>query len=941
MIEAAPQPLPEPLYLRLARPGLLPTPATQPPDAGAIPDALCFGRFELQAPQRRLLADGEPVPLQARALDLLIALATRPGQLLSRQQLLDSVWPGLVVEENNVSVQVNALRKVLGAALIGTVPGRGYRFTALIDAGPARAAPGLAAGSAERSAAESLASPAPLAGPAVAPSTHLPELLPPLIGRDADLVALGALIDGHALVTLTGAGGMGKTRLAQALLHARRAHYPHGVCFVELGAVSQPGLVALVIAGAVGLRLSDGDDAAAALARTLAPLSMLIALDNAEHLLGPVAAVAQALLAGAPGIRLLITSQARLRLADERVYRLGALAVPPAPVGAGAPMSAAAALGYGAVALFVARAQALDTRFVLHDGNVADVIDLCRRLDGAALAIELAAGRLPLLGLPGLAAALGQRLRLLTQGQRSAPARQQTLRAALDWSHALLGPAERTVFRRMAVVEGSASLAMIQQVMADEDADAGADLDAGSSTRPALDTWAVLEALSALVDQSLVSVISSIADSAADPRYRLLDSPRALATEYLQAAGEGPRLRQRHARTVQELLDQACADLIEGRLGFEAFRDALAPDLDNAQAALKWALAHDSGQALAIAPVLSLAMGRNRHVERSTLWQAVEPLIDGPSTAPSIAAPAVTPAVLARACWQCADHWAPTRTQHALARARQAHALAAAAGDLRWAHLAVRTISTTSWRLGDLASLQAAVASTRSTGQAGWSAYVRAAGVSAEIWLCCLTDDQPGAFRGFSEQARLFRAAGIDDALTLNNIAGIHLAAGRSAEAITITRALVERSTGARDQYPLAISMVNLSAALLAEGRAAEARALAVESWPLARQFDLHPQWADDAALIAALEGRPEAALQLVGFADAAFAALGQPREAVDQIRTDRALQLARQALAASHGAAACDQLRADGALLSRDALPGLAFGPVLAPEAGGTATLI
>ena len=256
-----------------------------------------------------------------------------------------------------------------------------------------------------------------------------------------------------------------------------------------------------------------------------------MALDNAEQLVDPVARLCAALCEAAPGLRLVVTSQVPLKLAAERVYRIGALAV---PQGA---LPAAQAREFGAVALFTERAQAADSRFVLTDANAPAVIELCRALDGLALAIELAAARAPMLGVQRLASSMQDRLKLLTTSRnRAAPARQQTLRAALEWSHGFLDERERAVFRRLTVFAGSGSLAMIQQVVADP---------AGAGE---LDAWAVLDALAVLVDRSLVTVLQG--DDTAEPRYRLLDSPRAYALERLKEAGEEAALRRRHMQAV-------------------------------------------------------------------------------------------------------------------------------------------------------------------------------------------------------------------------------------------------------------------------------------------------------------------------------------------------------------------------------------------------------
>lgn len=862
------------------------------------PDVCRFGDFELQPAERRLLRAGQALPLQAKTLDLLIALVEHAGLLLSRQALIDRVWPDVVVEESNLTVQINALRKVLGSELVVTVPGRGYRFNAAIQ----RPAPAVAEGP-ERlphAAMQNRRNP-------------LPEVPGPLIGRDGDLAALSALLDRESLVTLTGAGGMGKTRLAMAVLHSRHALPEHGICFVDLSKVTQAEALADAIAAAAGLRRPEGGPAAS-LALAMAPLDLLMVLDNAEHIVEIVADLLQPLRLAAPRLRLLVTSQVPLRLAGEAVYRLGPLAVPDEGV------DARTAMNFGAVALFVQRVQAQDHRFRLEDSQVAMVSALCRSLDGAALAIELAAARMSALGLPTLLASMSERLRLLNRGPRDAPIRQQTLRATLSWSHGLLNPAEQAVFRRMAVFHGGAPLGLIQQVVADDPARPHAD---GAA---ALDEWAVLDALGGLVDRALVQWVDlgqgvPVSDSEAAVRYQLLESPRALAAEALHAAAEVPRLQARHAQALCAWLQQAMTDLLDGRIGMADWVLHLTPDLDNAVAALRQALQRDPEQALSIAPVLALALGRTRHRERSALWTEMAPLLDGP--------PLGSSAQRALAGWQCADHWATVRTELALTRARSAHADAIESGDPRLTCLCLDVMAFCAWRLRDRESLEFAVTQLRGLDLHGRSAFVRSSAAAIEAWHAMSLGAWPAAVRWFNCQAELLRAAGMDEARAFNNVAGVHLLAGQTAQAITITGALVERLQGTRDLAALCAFLLNHSAALLAEDRAEEARAVLRRSWPLARQFDRLQLWADDAAQVAALAHRPEAALRLLGYADAAFVALGQPRELADQVRYERSLSLIRADWPSGRDEADVERLRVSGAAMTADELAALAFGAI------------
>ncbi len=470
-------------------------PAPPPLPQATTPGGLRFGRFELQPRERRLLVDGEPVLLGGRALDVLTLLAERAGSLVTKNELLDRVWPGLVVEEHNIVTQVSGLRKVLGGDLIATIPGRGYRFTARVE----RAAD-----------AEPTPTPATEQAPAAALRTNLPATLPPLIGRDTELGELQMALAQHRVVTVLGAGGTGKTLLAQHLLYQSLGSFEHGVCLVDLAPVTEAAAVAGAVATALGIA-AGRRDVLAGLCEAVAPLRLLLVLDNAEHLLDEVARVVDAMHRAAPDVRMVITSQAPLSLSVEHPFRLGGLALPPA----GASVAQAAVCG--AVALFVERARVAARRFELNDETLAPVLHLCQQLDGSALAIEMAAARLPLLGLAGLVTVLDERLALLTNGPRDRPDRQRALRAMLDWTHVLLTPAEQKVFRRLAVFVGSARLAAVQEVAMDDE----------------LDAWAVLDALAGLVDRSLVALV----DIGGEPRYRLLESPRAYAVQRLAGGG--------------------------------------------------------------------------------------------------------------------------------------------------------------------------------------------------------------------------------------------------------------------------------------------------------------------------------------------------------------------------------------------------------------------
>jgi predicted ATPase/DNA-binding winged helix-turn-helix (wHTH) protein len=844
---------------------------------------LRFGRFELQPSERRLLVDGEPAALGARAFDVLLALAERPGQLVSKRALMDLVWPGLVVQENNLAAQVSALRKVVGEAVIATIPGRGYRFVA-------RAEP----------IAPTRENPSPQSLP---PSlrTNLPAELPALLGRAYELDTLGTLIDGHRLVSVVGAGGMGKSLLTQHLLHARRNAYPQGVCWVELASVSEPAALPGAVATALGVEAGHGEPLAALVA-AVAPLTLLLALDNTEHLLGDVGPLAKALFDAAPGLRIVVTSQAPLRLAAECVLRLGPLGVP------GEPLPAAQALQYGAVALFAERAHAVDGRFALGDANVAAVIEICRALDGLPLAIELAAARAPMLGAQPLLGMMRDRLKLLTASRnRSAPERQQTLRAALDWSHGLLTPREQRVFRRLGTIAGSASLGLIQQVVAD-------DGEGGE-----LDGWAALDALDTLVDRSLVTVMSI--DNDREPRYHLLESPRAYALERLEAAGELATAQRRHALAVAAMLDTAYADYFSGRVGADQWMQERELDFDNARDALQWARRDgDVDVELRVGATLLRALPSSLHAERMALAAACEARLD-----PSLPEP-----LRFRVWIELSCALADTYKQHARQAAEQALRLARKLDDSqpdRFAlyHALARCASAAA-QGGDLPAARTLLDEACAVEDSTWPAQRLLWGAEAGQWVARMTGDTADALDRGRRLVALDRERGSVTgryaAISTGNLIDAELAAGDAQGAARSGAALVEWLSGTRHEYALTFARINLVAALLALDDCARARAIAQAAWEKAPAFDVQHAAAAYLALLAALERRPRAAIRLVGYSEAIYAARNEVREANETVATNRARTLAAAAL----NGAAYDRLYATGARLRDAEIRAIAF---------------
>ncbi|ALV07582.1 ATP-binding protein [Roseateles depolymerans] len=519
-----------------------------------------FEGFVLDLSARALLADGVPAPLSGRQIDLLAALVSERGAVVSKNDLLNRVWPGQVVEENNAAVHVSALRRVLGREAIVTVTGQGYRFALPLIDEDAGAAQGQDTASASSGAAVPTVPTVRL--------RSLPSLSVTVHGRDHDLQTLLSRLVRHRLVTVVGAPGIGKSTLALACAHERRQASRDGVVWADLLQGGQAQDPVSAVAAALGL---DPDLPLATLLEVLRPMSVLLVLDNAEGDADRVAAFCHALIEGTEDVTLMVTSRRVLRVPGERVLRTPPLSAPPAG------RSVDEALGHGAVALLVDRVRAQGLPFSLGQHNLDQVTTLCRRLDGHPLALQLAAGRLATFGLDSLCERLNDRYRLLTRGTQAGPRRHQSLRACMDDSHALLSDVERLMLRRLEPFEGGFTLEMAAAALSDRQ----------------LDAWTVAEALEGLVDHSLVQV-----EGDERPRYEWLESIRAYGLLQLEEHGEVHLARHMHAYTVSQLFERAAR-------AFEMMPDErwvveFAPELGNVRAALDWCVEH--------APVMGLGL---------------------------------------------------------------------------------------------------------------------------------------------------------------------------------------------------------------------------------------------------------------------------------------------------------------------------------------------
>jgi predicted ATPase/class 3 adenylate cyclase len=395
---------------------------------------------------------------------------------------------------------------------------------------------------------------------------NLPLQLTSFVGRDREVAEIEALLKKHRVVTLVGSGGVGKTRTSLQVGANLLDGFGDGVWFVELAPIVDENLVPSAVAEVLGLDVSGKSDPLSALVASLRSKHLLLIMDNCEHLVAAAARVADAIVRGCPKARILASSRQGLGIAGEATFRMPSLAVPEP----GAYAVVADAARYGAVELFVERAQAVDPHFALTDENAAAIGEICRRLDGIALAIELAAARVRMLSPQQLQRRLDERFRILTGGSRTALPRQQTLRALVDWSFDLLGDRERTVFRRTSVFVDGFTLEAANEVCSDQ----------------TIDEFEIFDTLSSLVDKSLV--IADLVGAAT--RYRLLESTRAYAVERLAEAHERERLSERHLTYYEKLAQRGLAayNALQDR-GFDTVELHL--EMENVRAALGWSLA--------------------------------------------------------------------------------------------------------------------------------------------------------------------------------------------------------------------------------------------------------------------------------------------------------------------------------------------------------------
>lgn len=512
-----------------------------------------IGTLHVFLDRREIRSNGKLLRIGSRAFEILELLIRANGALVSKDEIMQRVWPHTVVEENNLQVHIASLRKALAddRNLIVTVPGRGYRLVIEQpddDGAPVRPA---------------------MSRPSIAPGA--------LFGRERMVDEVLAALQDARIVTLVGAGGIGKTRVAIEAAARADARFPEGTVFVSLATVACPRFVPDALAGAFGIAQPTGALTLEAVLAAVARRRMLLVLDNCEHLLDAAARIASALTDADDGLCVLATSRESLRIHGERVCPVLPLDVPDEGAAEHDAMRASA------VQLFAARARAADPRFPLDARSLSLMASVCRRLDGLPLAIELAAARAAVLGIDVLAAHLDDHFRLLTGGFRTALPRHQTLQAMYDWSDRLLGDAERRLLRWLGVFRDGFSIEAVRAVVGPNGL-AGADL---------------LDTIAGLVSKSLL--ILETAHGA--PRYRLLTTTRAYAQQQLDAHGDGAAAARAHSGYFLELFRQAAhgGGAQGGDQGGSTRLEAVRRELGNLRAALDWAFSANGDTALGVA----------------------------------------------------------------------------------------------------------------------------------------------------------------------------------------------------------------------------------------------------------------------------------------------------------------------------------------------------
>lgn len=532
-------------------------------------EALRFGSFVLFPQRYLLLKQGEPVALGSRALELLIALTSRPGELLEKSELMTRAWPRVIVEECNLRAQIVALRRTLrepdAGECIATVPGRGYRFIAPVHAHK------------EWPSASSLS----------LNTQPAPRLMSEAIGRELVITGLCSQLEQGGLITLVGPGGVGKSAIALAVHDRLVTLSPDNAIFVDLSHTPTPPDVHALLGHVLGVAASDGQVRPPATAVQTRGLTLV--LDNCEEALDATAELVEALLRQVPGCAILATSREPLRAEGEQVQRLEPLELPATDGGA----SAEQVLGHSAIRLFIERVKRHDAGFVLGEDDLVAVVRICRMLEGMPLDIELAAARVSTFGLAALEELLSGDFRLQMEGRRTAPPRHRSLRASADWCYQRLTLHQQSMLRLVAVFNGNFTLKAVRAI---------------SRGDPRFKDVDPLQLVEDLVDKSLLIAQRD----AAERHYRMLSTTRIYAMRKLEEEGGVERIIARHAAYALAVVKEAANQL--DAVAPDAWKSLYGAESDTVRSALAWAWSPQGNQSLGLDLTLAALGLRPQHV---------------------------------------------------------------------------------------------------------------------------------------------------------------------------------------------------------------------------------------------------------------------------------------------------------------------------------------
>ena len=782
----------------------------------------CFGRFVLNPAERRLYADGVAQPLGSTEFGLLWALVESDGAVVAKEDLVSRVWRHHAVSDNALYVRINAIRKIIGDDCIVNKQGCGYRFSAQVQRAqrlPARPPESRcrAGGDFDR-----------------------------LIGRSGQLRVVSKLLARNRLVTLTGPGGVGKTRLALHAAKKSAATFPDGTWLVELASVSDPQTVPAAVAAALGIEIGDRAEPLDAVLRHLARKSLLLVLDNCEHVLAAAAVLSEAAIGAAPHVKVLATSREALCCSGERVLDVPPLALPPGETAAPQDIRRSPA-----IELFVERATNASASFRLTDRGAPVAARICSRVDGLPLAIEMVAGWAGALGLDALDAKLEGSIQDWLRAGTTAPRRHSTLGATLQWSHDLLSSAEQATLRRLAVFPGAFGLDAAEAVAGDAD----------------VPSHRIFEHLANLIRKSMVAVVSGPGAQG----YRLLETTRAFMRDKLTASCDLEATRRRHARFVQHALETAMA---EWETASEAvWIERYGPLIDDVRGALDWAAGAEPDAAVALAGASWRLWGElSLRVEgQQRLSAAAERMHSG--TPPELEAR------LRRGLGEFLGNIAVTKAAHD--EFDRAAFIYRQMGDLPRLGSVLTRLAYTSLMLDRLEDAQRFIREALELLDAASCPRTLATAYATQLCIESYLGRSAAAQAAGEKATRLCNLVGADrTALRMAcNLVEIRLNDGDVDGAISAGRSLARRLCGPSHSQFRGFVLGVLTGALTRRGDLDQALETAREAAPLLRDEGCLFQLFDDLALRGALAGRCADAALLGGYADSVFRRIDQPRE--------------------------------------------------------------